>query len=193
MHAPARKGRWDSLLRRYLRDDPLTRATANRVLTLAFLGAFVGHVAVVTVVAVAIALVAGRQDAPNALLTWVLLAVAYGNLAVATLIAAVGQRAARQGVDRPSHADDVRADQAGPDRARRHAQRQSALAQTLFVTVLLTTPGWFLAFAWLTGQPLGTLLALMLALASGYGVGLLQVRPIANALADHPSAPAEGG
>lgn len=191
---PARPNGWLApLLHGYLHDEPLRFATALTTLTRAFLAAFTIHLGVITLVTLAAALLAGRQDAPNPLLTWVLLIAAYGNLFLAILIANVGQSAARRSAVTTTNPDAVREEDSKAQRDRRHALRRSALAQTLFTTVLLTTPGWFLAFAWLTGQPLGTLLALILGLTLGYAFGLLQVRPLARALSQSREVPTPTG
>lgn len=163
----------------------------------AYLALFAGQaVAAALVAGVAVAL-AGAQEAPSGWVAGVALAASTGQLLLGVAITAVGVRTAgraarRLGAWPPASAD---APPAAADptteasRARRlHAARSAALSLSLLAAVLLSTPAWFAAFAWATGQGPATLAGIGALLAVGYAFGTLQL----GALARSVTAPARG-
>ena len=130
----------------------------------------------------------GRRPVANSVLANVLTGFAYLQVMGGVLVSAVGQRSVRElaarrtsdaaSLEPPSHVGGVP-----------QADRKVALHQALLTGVMFATPIWFLAFAWLTGQTPATLAGLALALALGYGMGLLQLRPLSRAIARPAAAP----
>ncbi len=79
--------------------------------------------------------------------------------------------------------------ESGAAAARRvRVARSSALSLALLAAVLLSTPAWFAAFAWATGQSASTLAAIALLLATGYAFGIAQLGPLARAVTVAPAA-----
>jgi hypothetical protein len=77
-----------------------------------------------------------------------------------------------------------------PDRMGRSGDRGSALAATLLCAVLLSTPGWFLLLALLTGQAGVPVLVLALAVFGGYALGFLLTGRLAARVASGTAAAA---
>jgi hypothetical protein len=203
-------------LRSYLHDPGLAPGSAAAVLRAAFLAVFAGQVAVATVLVGVLALVAGRQDTPSGWVAAVTLVGSLGQLLLGIVLTATGVRQAGRAARRmridhlggePDAASDLEpgrasdeadadgtaadgaaADEAsddGPERRLRVA-RSAALSNALLSAVLLSTPAWFGAFAWVTGQTPATLVGIAGMTMSGYAFGVLQAGPLARAVTVPP-------
>lgn len=162
-------------LRSFLNDAELSPRAAAAVLRGGFLAVFAGQAVVAMVVALAVAMAAGRQQAPSATVAIVSVAASLGQLLLGVAITSLGVRQVRVAShDRP-----------------RSVARRAALSHALLSSVLLSTPVWFAAFGWLTGQSL-LALATVVALASlGYGFGMLQLGPLARAVTGRSASAAK--
>ncbi len=194
-------------LRSYLHDPGLAPGSAAAVLRAAFLAVFAAQVVVATVLVGVLALVAGRQDNPSGWVASVALLGSLGQLLLGIVLTATGVqqagRAARRmrldhlGGDGDASDDvavvpdgetrDDEADDDGPERRLRVA-RSAALSNALLSAVLLSTPAWFGAFAWVTGQTAATLVGIAGMTLSGYAFGVLQAGPLARAVTVAPAA-----
>lgn len=205
-----------STLRAYLNDSAVPTGTAYAVLRRAFLATFAAQAAVAAAVALAAVALAGRNVAPSPWIALVLIIAAGAQVALGGAVAAYGVRQAgrlarglalhRGGrepdVERAGAAPPARAeggppvgastepeDGAAPHRdeqRRLRVARSAALSQTLLSAVLLSTPTWFVAFGWATGQRATTLLALLATAALGIAFGMMQVGPLARAVTVRP-------
>lgn len=194
-------------LRSYLHDPGLAPGSAAAVLRAAFLAVFAAQVVVATVLVGVLALVAGRQDNPSGWVAAVALLGSLGQLLLGIVLTATGVqqagRAARRmrldhlggdgdasddvAVVPDGEASDDEADDDGPERRLRVA-RSAALSNALLSAVLLSTPAWFGAFAWVTGQTAATLVGIAGMTLSGYAFGVLQAGPLARAVTVAPAA-----
>jgi hypothetical protein len=150
-------------------------------------------------------LVAGPQRAPSAWVGGVAVVASAGQLLLGLAITAAGVRNARRAAgglspERPAPSDPSTApDGRDADAERRlRTARGAALSLALLAAVLLSTPGWFAAFAWATGQTPVVLGLIGVLLATGYAFGVGQLGPLARAVAlrDPPVAeddPGSGG
>ena len=171
-------------------------------------GAFLATFAAQAVVAGAVALVAvalaGRNVAPSPWIALVLIVAAVGQVGVGGAVGAYGVRqagrlarglalhrvAARASDEADDETSDETSDETGDDgteaeideHRRVRVARSAALSQTLLSAVLLSTPSWFVAFAWATGQSAITLLALLGTAALGIAFGTMQIGPLARAV-----------
>jgi len=91
-----------------------------------------------------------------------------------------GARSEARG-DPRTHPED-RTATARDDQRRLRSARSAALSQTLLSAVLLSTPTWFVAFGWATGQRATTLTALLATAALGIAFGMLQIGRLARAV-----------
>jgi hypothetical protein len=194
-------------LRSYLHDPGLAPGSAAAVLRGAFLAVFAAQVAAAALLVGVLALVAGRQDAGSGWVAGVTLLGSLGQLLLGIVLTATGVQQAGRAARRmrldllaahPDAADDVAAapdgdggdaDAAddGPERRLRVA-RSAALSNALLSAVLLSTPAWFGAFAWVTGQTAATLVGIAGMTMSGYAFGVLQAGPLARAVTLPPAA-----
>lgn len=147
-------------------------------------------------VALAAVALAGRNVAPSPWIALVLIVAAAGQVAVGGAMGAYGvrqagrlarglalHRVAARTVDETADASSDDGREAEIDEHRRvRVARSSALSQTLLSAVLLSTPSWFVAFAWATGQSAITLLALLATAAFGIAVGTMQIGALARAV-----------
>lgn len=154
------------ILRSFLNDSELSSGTAAAVLRGGFLATFSAQAVVAMTVALVVALAAGRQQAPSATVAIVSVAASLGQLLLGIGITSLGVRQVRT---------------ASHDRSQPLARR-AALSHALLSAVLLSTPAWFAAFAWLTGQSLLALAAIVALALLGYGFGMLQLGPLARAV-----------
>ena len=198
-------------LRSYLHDPGLTPGSAAAVLRGAFLAVFAAQVVAAAVLVGVLALVAGRQDSPSGWVAAVALLGSLGQLLLGIVLTATGVqqagRAARRmrldhlggDGDAPDDvaatpdgeaSDDADSDDAdsddGPERRLRVA-RSAALSNALLSAVLLSTPAWFGAFAWVTGQAPAALVGIAGMTLSGYAFGVLQAGPLARAVTVAPA------
>lgn len=144
----------------------------------AFLAMFAGQTAVALLVALAVVAIAGQHEAPSAAVAGVAIAAAVGQTLLGAAITVMGVRnaaaAARPRVDDPEEVA----------LRRRSTARRSALSLALLAAVLVSTPAWFAAFAWATGQRFVTIAVVGAVLGLGYGFGALQMGTLARAIAD---------
>lgn len=176
----------------YLNDPGLLPGSAAAVLRGAFLATFGAQALVAGVVAGVVALTAGRQDAPSG---WVSAVVLLGALGQLLLGLAIGAYAVRQTgrAARRLRLGDLTPDADDDESARRvRTGRTAALSSALLSAVLLSTPAWFLAFAWVTGQGPVTLTGVLAVVALGYAFGVLQQGPMASAVTRRPLDAAPG-
>jgi len=166
------------------------------VLRGAFLATFVAQAVVASGVAAVAVVLAGRNVAPSPWIALVLILAAGGQVAVGGAVGAYGVRQAgrlARGLVlhrvAPGTADEPADEPAGDgaesevDEHRRvRVARSAALSQTLLSAVLLSTPSWFVAFAWATGQSAITLVALLAMAALGIALGMVQTGPLARAV-----------
>jgi hypothetical protein len=131
----------------------------------------------------------------------VAVAASAGQLLLGLVITAAGVRnagrAARDLSAERLPATDAPATEDGRDaeaERRLRTARSAALSLSLLAAVLLSTPAWFAAFAWATGQTPIVLGLIGVLLATGYAFGVGQLGPLARAVAvvDHPE-PDGGG
>lgn len=148
----------------------------------AFLALFAAQTAVALLVALAVVAFAGRHDAPSAAVAGVAIAAAVGQMLLGAAITVVGVRnAAAAARPRPDDPEDVAL-------RRRSTARRSALSLALLAAVLASTPAWFAAFAWATGQRLVTIAVVGAVLGLGYGFGALQMGTLARVVTDRVRA-----
>lgn len=199
-------------LRAYLNDRAVPSGTAYAVLRSAFLATFVAQAAVAAAVALVAIALAGRNVAPSPWIAMVLIGAAGGQVAVGGAVGAYGVRQAGRlarglglhrvdpgttdepvGDDADSEVDEPVAEpidepvgdgaESEADEHRRvRVARSAALSQTLLSAVLLSTPSWFVAFAWATGQSTITLVALLAMAALGIAFGMMAIGPLARAV-----------
>lgn len=168
----------------------------------AFLATFAAQAAVAAAVALVAVVLAGRNVAPSPWIALVLIIAAGAQVALGAAVAAYGVRQAGRlarglalhrgdpgAAGQPSGgAEDEGADQKDgtasdrDDQRRLRVARSAALSQTLLSAVLLSTPTWFVAFGWATGQRATTLAALLATAALGIAFGMLQIGPLARAV-----------
>lgn len=176
-------------LRSYLHDPGMTPGSAAGVLRGAFLAVFAGQVAVATLVAGVLTVVAGRQDGASGWVAAVTLLGSLGQVLLGIGLTAAGVRqtgraARRLRLDRPDAGepgDEEERPDDGPERRLRVA-RTAAMSNALLSAVLLSTPAWFGAFAWVTGQTAATLVGIAGLTMTGYAFGVLQLGPLARAV-----------
>lgn len=177
-------------LRRYLHEPALSATAAAAVLRAAYLALFAAQVVVAAAVAGAAVALAGPQSAPSGWVAGVAIAASGGQLALGAAITAAGVRNVARAARRlgPQRAEgDAPPDATSDDPARDDAERRvrlarsSALSVALLASVLLSTPAWFGAFAWATGQTATTLAAIGLVIAAGYALGIAQMGALARA------------
>ena len=201
------QGRLAASLRAYLNDRAVPSGAAYRVLRGAFLATFAAQAAVAAAVALAAVALAGRNVAPSPWIALVLIVAAAGQVALGAVVGAYGVRQAgrlARGLalhrsdartsDAPSSdepvSDETTSDAPVDDGAepeldehrRIRVARSAALSQTLLSAVLLSTPSWFVAFAWATGQSAVTLLGLLATAGLGIAFGTMQIGPLARAV-----------
>ncbi|MDZ7708181.1 MAG: hypothetical protein U5J97_09905 [Trueperaceae bacterium] len=172
----------------------------------AFLATFAAQATVAAAVALGAVALAGRNVAPSPWIALVSILAAGAQVALGGAVAAYGVRqAGRLARGLVLHRDDPeaaggpiggdqdpgadrRADPEGgtatdrDDQRRLRVARSAALSQTLLSAVLLSTPTWFVAFAWATGQSATTLTALLATAALGIAFGMLQIGPLTRAV-----------
>lgn len=158
----------------------------------AFLATFLAHAAVAAAAALVAIALAGRNVAPSPWLALVLIVAAAGQVALGGAVGAYGVRQAGRlarglvlhRVD-PGPTDEPVGDGAeseADEHLRVRVARSAALSQTLLSAVLLSTPSWFVAFAWATGQSAITLVALLATAALGIAFGMMQLGPLVRAV-----------
>ena len=147
---------------------------------------FAGQGAAACLVALAVTLVAGRSATPSSWVAGTVLLASSSQLLLGLAVSAYGARQARRAAA-PAFAPQARsndANGASPEElasALRRA-RSAALSQALLSAVLLSTPAWFAAFAWATGQTAPSLAAVAGLLTLGYAFGALQLGPLSRAV-----------
>ncbi len=174
----------------FIRDANLARSRVHVVLNAAFALSFGVQLILIGFLTATATVLVGRQDNPNEILSWVLIGAAFLHLMLGVLVLSFGLQSTVRQRARAISPKDAEA----PVDQKKMVQsiRQGGLSRALLGAILLTIPGWFLAFAWLTGQTQGTLAAIGLALVLGYLLGLFQMRPLARALSElRVSAPQE--
>ena len=153
--------------RRYLNEPGLAPGSAAAVLRGAYLATFAGQIVVALLVALVVALAAGRQAAPSAAVAIVAVAASTGQLLLGIAITVLGVRSVRVALRTASRPD----------------ARRAVLSHSLLSAVVLSTPAWLAAFAWLTGQSLTVLAAIASLALMGYGFGFLQLGSLARSVA----------
>lgn len=158
----------------------------------AFLATFAAQAAFATAVALVAVALAGRNVAPSPWIALVLIVAAAGQVALGGAVGAYGVRQAgrlARGLvlhrDDPGTTDGPVGDGAESevDEHRRvRVARSAALSQTLLSAVLLSTPSWFVAFAWATGQSAITLVALLATAALAIAFGMMPIGPLTRAV-----------
>jgi hypothetical protein len=192
-------------LRAYFGDPRLGSGAIAAVLRGSFLALFAAQGLVAALVALAAVLVAGPQRTPSAWVGGVAVVASAGQLLLGLAITAAGVRNAGRaarglGSERPAPSDpQVPPDGRDADAERRlRTARSAALSLALLAAVLLSTPAWFAAFAWATGQTPVVLGLIGVLLATGYAFGVGQLGPLARAVTvtdplDPPDPPDPGG
>ena len=150
----------------------------------AYLAVFAGQGVAACLVALAVTLVAGRSAAPSNWVAGTVLLASSAQLLLGLAVSAYGARQVRRtaAFATLAHSDD--SDVASPEELASglHRARSAALSQALFSAVLLSTPAWFAAFAWATGQTTVSLAAFAGLLTLGYVFGALQFGQLSRAV-----------
>lgn len=176
-------------LRAFFGDPRLPTGAIAAVLRGSFLALFAAQAVVAALVALAAVLVVGPQRAPSAWVGGVAVVASAGQLLLGLAITAAGVRNAGRAAreldpDRPAASDaPAPGDEQDAAAARRlRTARGAALSLALLAAVLLSTPAWFAAFAWATGQTPIVLGLIGVLLATGYAFGVGQLGPLARAV-----------
>jgi len=176
-------------LRAFFGDPRLPTGAIAAVLRGSFLALFAAQALVAALVALAAVLVAGPQRAPSGWVGGVAVVASAGQLLLGLAITAAGVRnagrAARDLSPERPEVSDAAASADGQDatgQRRLRTARSAALSLSLLAAVLLSTPAWFAAFAWATGQTPVVLGLIGVLLATGYAFGVGQLGLLARAV-----------
>ena len=151
------------LLRQYLHGPELTLAQALMFLRLVFVLLFAGQLLVALLTGIMLRLaVPGAGGGGNPLIGWVLLAISLPHLPLVLWLSSRGVRALDRG---------------------------ASLSATILAGVLLSTPGWFLSLALVTGQPLLQLGLLLALIMLQYGLGMMLCGRFARLVIPKPQEP----
>lgn len=185
-------------LRSFLGDADLRPRAALAVLRAAFLAFFVAHGVVALLVAAALGALAGAGTSPTPWVGSMVVGASTAQLLLGVAVTAFGVRSAsraaallraeREAPTAPSSPDGSGGEAAATAArrafaARLRAARGAALWAAVMAAVLLSTPAWFAAFAWLAGNRGAALPAAAALLAVGYAFGFLQLVPLARGVA----------
>jgi hypothetical protein len=160
------------------------------VLRGAYLALFAGQAVAAALVAGAAVAVAGPQTAPSGWVAGVALAASTGQLLLGVAITSAGVRNAGRAARRLDAWREEAADAPADAPADVRSARSAALSLSLLAAVLLSTPAWFAAFAWATGQGPVTLAGIGTLLAVGYAFGTLQLGSLARSVTRRASGSA---